>query len=1270
VFRTAVFFALLCLGAHGLSGAATWEKAARGGELMVERIPPSSIGLFGGMHGIAADKSGRLFVFSDRLGVFDGSNWTLIEVPGGTIVRSVAFDDRGRIWVGAINELGYCEEDASGHLKFTSLRGKLPDAEREVQDVWSVCVVGANVYFVCSNRVLQWNGEQFKSWSFPTAGRLAAVAGSGEYFFTHPETGLYRLTPQGPELLIAANKLPPRSVYWIERQGDRFYGASRSGTFLLGDTQPLSEPALTELLRDGFVTGGKRLPSGEVAIATIKGLAIVSSDLRRLVRLVTSVDGLPSGDIRGLVLDETNHLWAALATQGVIRIDASPGATLFRPDRRTSSAEFVKRAVQVGDQILAVSDAGLVALSLRKPERVLQPYFSPESMVTNLLPTPDGVVLNSGSTLIRLGPDRQATKLLEGASIDFSDFAPSPQRPGDIVVLQGYQLSLLTREAAGYQLKLLHELNRPTEDMMIDHRGAVWIDSPQNVAFRYDFDDGSLSAVPVATEVRSQARGVKFAQTSTRAFIFCGNGVFEVEGRTQLTPLASLPEGSGIVRAVGSDRRAELFAVVERTGTDGQTVFSLCRLDLTRPGAAWDEVYIPELTRVGAVNSLIEDTVNHHLWLGTDGGLLRLDPAALRTPSPLAPLHLAVRGIPESGELPFRQHRIAAVAESPDFGRRRELLYQYRLGKADEGEPSWSTASPRPTFVFQNLSDGDYLLEVRALDTFGQITAPAVTRFTVLPPLWRSLPAFGAYGVALLAAFISVVRVRESRIRRRNAELEKAVDERTAELQKANAAKDEFLASISHEIRNPLNGVVGLAASIDRTALDRSTAAKFEHLSHCATHLSSLLEDILDFAQLERGAFSLTPKPCEIRPLLQSVVAISAVQSAKAGRRVDVQVSPQVPPVLLVDAARLRQLLLNLVINALKYGDRGEVDVTVWAKPQGPDTALVTFAVSDEGPGMPPEEVAKLFQQFTRGSAAKRSRESGSGIGLSICRAIAGKMGGRLWAESEVGHGSTFSFEVALPIAPAAEPAAEPPAPLAWDVLVVDDEDYNRVALASLLESLGLRITTAADGTAALAACAEKQFDLVLLDYDMPGLTGPQVARELRDRGDLRVVILGTTAFATLEKHALCRQAGMNAVITKPITVEKIRAAFAEAFSAQQASPPVEIAEPGPRSPEVALRHLAERKRTIYETEREDFLQAVERSAAGITQALAHSDAAAGTHHAHRLVGQLSYIGQPRAEALARRLEAACGTQQWTEAQQLWRDTQAELDQLRRDLGA
>lgn len=1254
--------AILAKAAEG-----SWESSLLAGQLIPDHISAKSLGLTGNIEGMATDRRGRLFVMSDRLAILDGFGWSSVQIPEGTVVRSVATDEADRIWIGAINQLGYCEEDAAGRLVFHSLREQLAPEDRTLQDVWRCFVLGRHIFFVSRDRLLRWDGSAFKSWSFPTAWRLVPINAGGECWFTHRESGLYKITESGPVLVLGADQLPARPFFWLEKQGDKWVGASRDGILRLGESTPLSEPSVSEWLDKNFVLDGVRLPSGELALATFGGIAVISADLRRLVRIISTEDGLPGSELRGILLDETGNLWVAMNKQGIVRFNAAPASSIFRTNRRSTQADAIRRLVQDNSDIVAAGDAGLFTLSLESPLPFLAALPDSPTRARALLPTRNGILVGALTDLMLYNRESGTTTAITRAPIDLFSLVASPKRPSDAIALMGFGIAELARTEAGFEFRRLHDLPRPAESFVADPWGEIWIDSPQNVAFRFSLMENRLAEIPVPADVRSEARGVKFARGSDCLFVFCGNAVFRVDSPSaQLRPLPNLPANAGVVRAVGSAHWNRLFVLVERSVQEGTITFGLCSLDLGRPDAKWDEYYVPELDRVGALHALIEDTRHHNLWIGTDSGVVRLDPLALRRLQPLATLSLAVRGLPASGELPYRRHKIVAEAEFKDFGRRRELLYQYRLHRIDDEVP-WSTPASRGAFEFQNLSDGNHVLEVRALDRQGQVTAPASVQFQVLPPPWRSLPALAAYAVFALLGFVAIARLREAAIRRRNAELERTVGERTAELRKANAAKDEFLASISHEIRNPLNGVVGLAASINEAALDPQTAVKFNHLRHCATHLSSLLEDILDFSTLERGTFTLTPRPFEVRPLFHSIAAIAADQSAKVGRRVDVQVAPQVPPYLIADAARLRQLLLNLVINALKYGTRGEVSVTVWAKPQSPQVSLVTVAVSDEGPGMPPEEVNRLFQQFMRGSAAKRSRESGTGIGLSICRAIAEKMGGRLWAESELGHGSTFFFEATLPIA-SVSPATEGPAsPLEWRVLLVDDEDYNLAALAGLLESLGLRVTLTRNGAEALSLHQPGRFDLVLLDYDMPGITGPDVARALRERGEMGL-ILGTTAFVNPEKHAECRRAGMNAVITKPITVEKLRAAFAQAFSAHQATPSVQLAPDHPRSPAAALNELAMRKGTTYAAEHSAFLSALSETTAQLSRSLSVRDATAGAHHAHRLVGQLAYVGHAPSESLARRVEAAIGTQQWTDADPLWSNTLAALDRLRAEL--
>jgi signal transduction histidine kinase/CheY-like chemotaxis protein len=1261
VFRLAL---ALLLFAATLSAEAS--QPSLGGQIPFEQFETATLGLAGDIEGITFDARGRLLVLSDRLAISSGTGWNTVALPGGTLIRSVADGADGRIWAGAINELGYFEEDGDGQLRYRSLADQVPPEDRNFQDVWRCGTVGAFTFFICRDRVFRWDGKSFQVWRYPTGRRLYPVNLGNEIWFTHSETGLYRLTEAGPALEHPASSLPNRPPLWLERRDGALYGAGRSGIFRLGDASPISAPALNEFLEKNYVVSGLRLPSGELALSTLGGVAIVSADLRELRRVLSLEDGLPINDGRGLALDETEHLWIATRLHGLVRIDARPSAALFQSDRPTAPSGAVHRLVQRGGEIVAAGERGLFSIDILSSGPFMRPVPGSPSHVRAMLPTAHGLLLGTISD-VRLWREESTAVVADRSGTSVSDFVPSLRRPEEVFVLEISRLSSLSTDADGLRVATLHELPQPAAELMRDASGNLWINSPSNIVFHFNVTTQQLSAIALGVDVRSESRGIKFAQTAERGFVLCGGAVFETGPGTMVRRLPDLPGNATIVRAVASAQHRKLYAIVERSIVPSVPRVSLCSLDLAASDARWEEWHLPALRQVGSIHALIEDDLSHDLWIGADKGVLRVNPLELHAAPRPRPVTLRVSGIPPSGELPYAGHLVTATVETPDFGLRGELAFQSRR-RTQDAAAAWPAPSFRSVFEFQSLADGFHELEVRAIDTQGRTSEPAVLQFRVLPPWWRQRTAIAAYGVALLLAVAATIRLRERQIRRRNEELERTIAERTAELRKANAAKDEFLASISHEIRNPLNGVVGLAASINPAQLEPRTRVKFDYLKHCAAHLSSLLEDILDFSQLERGTFVLESRPFEVRTLLDSIAAITADQSAKAGRQVDIQVAPNVPPVLIGDAARLRQLLLNLVLNALKYGERGDVQLTVFARAQAGADCQVTFAVSDEGPGIPPEELGQLFQQFTRGSAAKRTRQSGSGIGLSICRAIAEKMGGRLWAESEVGHGSTFSFEISLPVGPAPSAPATAGQPPRWNVLIVEDEDYNRVALGSLLETAGAQLTIASNGTDALAEHRTGRFDLAFLDYDMPGLTGPEVARQLRQRGDTKLVIIGTTAFVTRDKHDECLRAGMNVVITKPITLEKIRAALAQVYGPQQSAPAVELAADTPRSPRETLQDLAARKGQTRESETTQFLQALNETAGHLADALRQQLVAPGAREAHKLVGQLSYVGARGPEKLARRLEAAIGTEQWPEARRLAEELEGELVRLRREL--
>lgn len=1258
-----------CLARAGTPAAGSWSAPADG-PVPVTIFSRAQTGVGANSIGVLHDPRGRLFVFSDRLSVFDGVMWTTHSLPGGTAIRSLHWDKDRRLWTGAINQLGYYAETARG-WEFHSLLDQLPESERDFQDVWACTVVGRTTFFVCHNRVLAWDGGKFTTWPFATANRLFPVRIGDELWFNHSETGFHRLTEQGPVKMLEPTALPPRSPFWAERDGADLLLAGSAGTHRTGSLARLSDDALTDFLRKNFVTQGVRLPGGEVALATFGGLAIVSPDLRRLLRVLALPDGLPDQRICGVTLDESDNLWLVTESRHVVRIDARNTATRLALPKTDVPHGAALSLARDNDTLHLLTENGVFHADLRFPMPAWSAVPLPPSRYTKVLPTPHGNLYAVFAEL-RLQEGDSLRPILRQPGITFIDVQLSRRDPATLYLLQNYALTALHRQPDGnYQAESLHTLRFPANSLVVDERDNVWVNSPHNVVVHFDQRTRQLTEFVLPTAASTGSHGTRIVTHGGKVYLFSGAEVFVTDTeRSPLRPLPRLPDGAAIIRAALSPDGQRLYALIERPGRDREV--GLCSLALDAGPGVWREWDLPALSQATAPGVFLCDPVDGRLWIGSDEGVLRVRPEGLREAPPPSPLHLRVSGAGPEAILSYGRHRLVIAVDSPDLGRRGRFILQTRL-LSRSGQADWTNAGPEGLFEFSNLADGTHTFEVRAIDPQGRASDTAAYRFTVRPPPWRSPLALGGYALAALAGLWTLLRLRERTIRRRNEELERTVIQRTTELRKANAAKDEFLASISHEIRNPLNGVVGLATSIDARAFDAGTRLKFGHLQHCATHLASLLEDILDFSKLESGGLALDPQPFNLRDTIASIAAITADQSARTGRRLDIQVSPQVPAWVHGDAARIRQTVINLVINAMKYSDRGEVQLTVWARQTQPEICLLTFAVSDEGPGIAPGELAQLFTRFTRGAAAKRNRQSGSGIGLAICKALAEKMGGRIWAESELGSGSTFYCELPLPVA--VPPAAAELRPsLTGRALVVDDEDYNRIACASLLEPLGFVVVSASDGRAALAQAERERFAFIFLDYDMPGLSGPATARALRDSPAAgHPFIIGTTAFVTPDKHDECRRAGMDAVITKPLTAEKLRHALAALDAAVSSVPAAAPGAPaaGPAAdPLEALTALARRKGIAPADEIRDFATALAGEAQEMTQALAARDSAWASRSAHKLVGRCAYLGAGTHETSAREVEAAVALGHWERAASLWQQLAEQLDELVRELRA
>ena len=810
-----------------------------------------------------------------------------------------------------------------------------------------------------------------------------------------------------------------------------------------------------------------------------------------------------------------------------------------------------------------------------------------------------------------------------------------------------------------------------------DSTGRLWIGTGSKGAFTFDPGAPQLSPLNVPGTGKPLPGSVFILGSDQRILLFSDGSVLQARpDGTGLRALEGVPvfEFIAIVPIPGTQKYLTAFKHPNTIGSPSQGVGVL---GIDKLGKAnWLELDLPALGTVGSIHKLefTEENNRPILWVGGAEGLLRLDYetiAAVQNPdTPLIRLDLGHSSPSrEGGELsfPFKDHRISFKVFTSDYSRGKDWLFQTRLGNS-KGE--WSAPSSRRSFEFTNLSEGSFRFETRAVNSAGLTSEPAIFTFSILHPWYRSGWAYAGYIAGLALGVFGFIRIRERRIRARNRELESLVDIRTAELVKANAAKDDFLASVSHEIRNPMNGVIGIAETFKTDALDQESRHKFGLLRQCASHLSSLLEDILDFSRVQAGAVELEAKPFDLPELVESIAAITAAESEKRGIPVEMAISPAVPRQLTGDPRRVRQILLNFVSNAIKFSGRGQVSVTVWCKALDPRLTEVIFAVSDEGPGISPEEQKKLFTRFERGAAAQQGRVPGTGLGLALCRALAERMGGRIWLESELGEGSCFYFSAPFAIVEAlVQPAAPPDRPFEnfKTALVVDDEEYNRIALADLLESFGLAVQTAAAGQQALALAGTDDFDIMFIDYSLPGLSGLDVTRSIRKLPgrSAQAVILATTAFTTPEKRQQCLAAGMNAFLGKPVTMERLRLALSSVNPGKtlEAQPQPNVSIPADRL--TNLRLLATKKRVPLADELALYCSELEVELEQLNLALQHEDAGYAGHYAHLLYGRCGFIYERELEQVLRATEAAAATGRWADARLLGREVQNQLAALR-----
>lgn len=1242
--------AVVALAAPGPAWCARWDESGIGVPLL-HTYTARDTGTLAAYRCALRARNGFLYVGHDGLLEFDGETWRPMPLPDGAAVRTIAEDENGGIVVGGENLLGVLTRSPDTAPQFTSLLPRIPPEHR--RDLGSVSAVFAlpkgQIVAVTENRVYSLRPAGAQVWSLPAPRRLSAWRDDdGNVFIVQPGTATLRVTDSGLESGDFPEPYASVGVEWAVRapDGSRLLGA---GHRLLrqqdGQITPVAGSA-AERLREDRITSAIRLPGGFAALGSLRhGILIVDSTGQQVAALDHTGD-LPDNRVLHLSASPDYGICATTPEALVVFCDELR-ATAF-DSRHGLTAKRISAFARTNVGLFLANDKRILRLNGDRPENQAgfwQPWSEMSDTVSSLLTVDDQLLGATGSALGLHGPTEGAPLILRTGDLGIQ--CPWRGAPGGLSWIEGTHF--FRGNIVGGKLQLANppiEIDTDACSLLEDVDGAHWIGTTHSGVTRIAPSELIQAGKPTLRNYRSNLRSS--GSITPRLFRVGSHVMITTE-----TGLALHTEAGDRFQPYPAITGARVHAISE-TEPDGTVWLALsqrerfpfqiriARLRPTDTGVACELVRLPALALEEPPSALFAEPGNSAdervFWLGLSGRVLRIEsPGTLADNPPPSPRISAltifddVRGTHplsrQQARVDFDNAGVRFDVSVPDGRLGQRVHLEARLVDFD---PDWVPLGEIPSRVFRGLRDRAYRFEARSIDALGRPSATAVLEFSVQPPWWRSAPAYIAYalGLVVFSGLVFLTRLRLARTHRR--ELEALVAERTRQLAEANAAKSEFLAHVNHEIRNPLNGVIGLSAMLANQHQDEASRQLARSLKACAGYLGSVVDNVLDLARIESGRIEISAQRFDPRLLVEDIAEMFRLQVEEVGGRISWSVDPDLPSALFGDVHRIRQVLVNFTANAARYARGGDVRISARRRSQAQNRITVVFTVADTGPGIAPSEQNRIFEKFARGqSAGDADTPRGYGVGLALVRDLAELLGGEADVDSQLGLGAKFRLTIPLEIA-----ATEPPktkitsgsaaAPAALRVLVIDDQAFNRLVLRDHLERLGCKVEESADGPSAHLLLQARAHHMAFVDLDLPGLDGLALIRHVRHEGaDRPVFLVATTASATRGIEELVLAAGADAFLPKPISLPHL-AGLLEACAARLERRPTTPARPAePSAPAISADAVANAGLFANLPLTADLLRSLHSELDVETQALTASwrqaDAPAARRHAHRI---------------------------------------------------
>jgi signal transduction histidine kinase/CheY-like chemotaxis protein/streptogramin lyase len=1175
--------------------AAGWLIALMAAGAAFARIPETplfrQIGPEAGLpsnqvNALAQDRAGYLWVgTSDGLARFDGVGFRVWQhdptdpasLPGN-LVQTLHIDAEDRVWVGTESGgLSRLDPARDGFRHYRSIT----DPRFALDDVWSIASTpdgalwfggfGGGLYRFDpkTDTVQTFRHDAERPDSLGSDHILTVRVDSSGTLWIGTAVGLDRVDPTRPDAgFMRVQGMSGAMVVGIEPVSDgRVFAAGGAGLHVretdgsvraLPDQDVLAGARVQELMRDR---------RGTLWIGTTAGArALVQGRLQRYPDRGGRQHAIGNTLVKDILEDRDGGLWFATLGSGLRHLPpnwrnfavlmpdtAERGGLSANPRAFAAARAGGLWAAGVSEQLDRIEHGG------RATRHPVAPLQLPEKGPWSLLEDSRGVLwIGQQHGLSRYDPARATLQSWRRG--DAPDAVPAGPidllalGPDGSLWLSALGAGIQQRDAGGRVLATYRDASSglegtDTEQIEFGPDRVLWLAGSGGL-HRFDPERQRFVRVPGAPSARVFAFAFEPDGVWTQRLGALERFRFDGDG---LTRVAQIGVEQGLPAVEAGGLRVDAEGAVWMSTTRGLWRYRPERGELRRYGLR-DGLPSQEFSNRPMLQlpdaSIVAATLDGMVWFDP----VRLEDEASASELVLESVSLRRAGATQvmdvDAPLSLRHddrelHIALRLLSFSDPGSHR---YQTRLRGYD---PGWIDLGASGERVFSQLPPGDYRFEAVAANADGIWSAPPLTlALRVAPPWWRTGGAQTGFVLAGMLVLLALGAAYRYRLKRKHAAL--MAQQQLEWAQRASDAKSQFLATLGHEIRTPMTGVLGMTELLLRTSLQPRQHEYADSIRRSGEVLLRLVNDALDLARIEAGKLELSDAPLDLHALLRDVAELQRPLAQAKGLDYRIEIAPDAPHWVRGDVLRLQQILLNLGSNAIKFTERGAVALELQA---GLPPGGIALRVRDTGPGLNAEQRRRLFQRFSQADGVETARRyGGSGLGLAICQELAAAMAGRIEVESEPDVGTTFV--VHLPLLPCEPQASLPfaddmPAPTsgAHRILLVEDDATVAIVVQELLRGQGHTVTHAPHGLAALAELARERYDLALLDLDLPGLSGFDLARLIAAQ-DTPPRLVALTARADADAEPQARAAGMQGFLRKPVSGAQLAAMLRQVLSA------------------------------------------------------------------------------------------------------------------------